>query len=114
MDVFKDALDAIYGTDIGRDAVLSGLATPIRVVDKTAGVDDATLTPAGNPGRVPTIQPAVCIRNAELSAAGLIPANVIGRILTFNGRSWKVISHRLRPGPGGEDVGESYFFLRSP
>jgi hypothetical protein len=111
MDVFKDALDAIYRTNIGRGAVLSGLGTAITVVDKTAGVDEPTLPQS--PGRVPTVQPAVCVRNAELALHGLVPANVIGRTLTFNGRTWKIISHRLRPGPGGEDVGESFLYLRS-
>jgi len=109
-DVFGDMLRDLYtGTDISTKATVSGAATTINVIDKTAGIDDER---SESGVKMPTVQPAACVRNAELTALGLEPSDLVDRTIAFNGRSWTVKAHRPRPYPGGEGPGETYLFLR--
>ncbi len=80
--------------------------TDITVIDKTGGI--AT---GDQPVQVETIEPACCIRRAELTANGLTLANLDGASITFNGSRWTIKGGSKRPIPNGARKGEVLFVL---
>jgi hypothetical protein len=101
--------DAIYGA-LGVDAVLTladTAATEIELtaVDKTFGIEVLS-----GPG-VATILPAADLRVYELDEADVAVASLDGAAIAFNGRSWRIASHEMRPSPAGEDEGEVRLIL---
>jgi len=106
---FERAMDAIYRTQIATDCVVSGVSGSIRVIDKTDGID----APAPRNGKlkVPTVAPAVVLRDKEVAAKGLTISQLVGRSLTFNGKTWWVHATEPRPRPDG--VNESLIYIRS-
>ncbi len=109
MSVFTEALDAIYDSDIGVDAVFSILTESVRVIDKTAGVE----LKVGN-ATLPTVHPAIAVRRTTLTETGVTNlATLVNTTVTVNGVEWKIINHRSAPQPGGERDGEVYLILRA-
>lgn len=109
-DIFVTALDAIYDSEIGRDASFAAFSGGARIIDKTGGVE---VKPLGNGASVNTIVPAIMVRMAELTARGVTSmAALVGTNVTFNGGTWSIINHRSSPQPGGERAGEVRLFLR--
>lgn len=101
--------DAIYAT-LGVTAQLTLTNTAadtfdLTVIDKTAGVEFGDIL------EVHTIKPAADVRMSELETHGLTRADVNGATLTFNGASWTVKTHALRPAPTGESAGELRMIL---
>lgn len=80
----------------------SGLTKELRVIDKTAGVA------VGDGVQVSTVVPACDVRTSEVSAKGLVLENLKGASISFNGKTWDVIDHEMRP------VGEIRLFLSEP
>jgi hypothetical protein len=107
-DIFSSALDVIYST-LGVPATIQGVTGSVTVVDKTAGVAD----PMASGNILPTLIPAACVRRAELAEHGVETlGDIVEKTITFNGKTWKIVSHKPRPTPMGEDLGEVYLFLR--
>jgi hypothetical protein len=110
MDFAALLYDPIYAR-LGVPAVLD-LGTDgnidLTVIDKTSGVE------IGDGVIISTIAPAADVRMTELTANNLTRQDVNGAALTFNGKTWEVKSHVMRPGPGGEDQGEMRFILSDP
>lgn len=107
MGFWQDQLDALYGTPIATDGSLSGVTEPIRVMDKTAGIE---VQHAG--GVVsPTLQPAATVRRPEITALGFEPRDLVNKTLTLNGTSWRIQSWKPRPTPEGELTGELLLYL---
>lgn len=93
---------------IGVDAVLVFEATDaepitLTVIDKTSGIDTSREVD------VQTIEPACVARMSEM--AGVDLDDLRGSAITFNGKTWHIGSHRLRPSPKGEADGEIYLIL---
>lgn len=108
MGIFGGAIDRIYRTAIATDATLQGVAQTVRVIDKSDGMD------APNPRtkvRVPTVRPAVTIRDSEVIGLGLTIAGLVSKSITFNGRTWYIHATEPRPRPDGES--ESFLYIRS-
>lgn len=109
MSIWSDALDTIYESDIGTDAVLEAFGTEeVRVLDKTSGIDLRILGKAD----VKTIVPAACIRRASLVEAGLDPVDLLRTAVTMNDQTWTIINHGYRARPDGETQGELFLILR--
>lgn len=79
----------------------------VTAIDKTAGVEVAT----SGSFDVLTIKPAAAIRVRELAALGVALAALDEATLLLNGKSWRVRSHMLKPGPQGEHKGEVFLIL---
>lgn len=109
MDMFKDMLSVIHDV-LAVEATFDDLTDPINVIDKTAGIE---LQP-GEGAAFQTILPACVVQGVDLTEAGLTPAELVNKFITFNGKRWKIINHKSRPTPEGEDSGEFYLFLRKP
>jgi hypothetical protein len=109
VDMFKDMLSVVHSV-LAVEATFDDLTDPINVIDKTEGVE---LQPGENV-KVQTILPACVVQGVDLTEMGLTPAILVGRFITFNAKRWKIINHKSRPTPEGEDSGEFYLFLRKP
>lgn len=110
MDIFADALDAIYDSEIGRDGTFSLFTPGARVIDKTGGEE---VKPLANGVGVNTIVPAILVRVSELTTRGVTDfATLVDTTATFNGGTWLIINYRSSPQPGGERAGELRLFLR--
>lgn len=107
-DFFSPALGAIYAT-LGVDAAFSNLTEPLRVIDKTDGVE----AEPGSGAMVPTLIPALCIRAKTIADAGVTVGDFVDQTVTVNGVNWSVVSYRPRPTPRGESKGEYYLYLRA-
>lgn len=106
--IFERAMDQIYRTQIATDATLQGVAKTVRVIDKSDGMDAPT---PRTKLKVPTVRPAVTIRDKEVHALGLTVANLVGKSITFNGKTWWVHATEPRPRPDG--ASESFLYIRS-
>lgn len=104
-------LDPIYATigvpaaitlDDSAETVVSGLT----VIDKTSGV-----TLGDHDAQVDTLEPACCIRHAELTSNGLAPVDLEDATIEFNGSRWKIKSFPKRPVPSGSRQGEVLLIL---
>ena len=94
----------------GADAVircLYGDAFPVRVIDRTSGVE----VTEGSGIDVKTIRPAAVIRMRELTGLGLGREDLEDAALDLNGRLWRVKATMPKPAPTGEADGELYLFL---
>lgn len=78
---------------------------PVMVLDKTAGIEIKMGTD------IQTIVPAAVVRMVELAAQGMKPPQLDYGTISFNGKNWKIVSHRLRPSPNGLDDGEALLVL---
>lgn len=79
----------------------------LTVIDKTSGVP---VTGAAG-FEVETITPAAVVRMAELTAASVARTALDRGTIEFNGKTWAITSHILRPSPGGEADGEVMLLL---
>ena len=114
MDWASLLYDPVYDV-IGETAVIlpgvGGAAVTVTALDKTAGVvvDD------GNPRTVDTtiqtLTPAIAVRMADLTAAGLTRADLEGGAIEINGAIWHIKSSKPRPSPKGEAGGELLLLL---
>jgi len=106
-------LDPLY-TTLGVAAVITletdsdsdALTFDVTVIDKTGGV-----SLGDHDSKVETIEPAACIRFAELTSNGLAPVDLEGASIEFNGSSWKIKSWPKRPVPNGARKGELLLIL---
>lgn len=110
--------DRIYER-LGVPAVLTTAGTDgddydLTVIDKTTTFDAGEGYELQNvrPVEVQSIRAACDVRMAELAEREIARAAVDGATITFNGASWKVDHHGLRPSPAGEQNGEMRLFLR--
>jgi hypothetical protein len=100
-------------TTLFYDPIYKGLSVPatingvaIRVIDKTRAKPQVT-----NGVEVRSVGPAATARIPELTKKGITRDDYEGATLTFNGRTWTVLSHELTGSPNGEDLGEVLFVL---
>lgn len=101
--------DTIYRR-LGVAAVLTTSGTDgddydVTVIDKTAGIA------VGDGNEVVTIRPACDVRAVEFFAYGLGRDDLKGAAIAFNGKTWDLTHHELRPSPAGERAGELRLFL---
>lgn len=80
-------------------------AVTLSAIDKTAGIL------VGDQVGIQTIKPACDIRAKEFFATGLVRDDLSGASITFNGKTWDITHHEVRPGPEGEALGELRLFL---
>jgi hypothetical protein len=80
--------------------------TDLTVIDKTSG-----LTVGEHDAQVTTIEPACCIRRAELDANGLSLASLDRASIEFNGSRWTIKGTPKRPIPNGAKKGEILLLL---
>lgn len=76
------------------------------MIDATTGIEvgDNMLT-------VATVEPAAIVRKADLTAASLTAANMVGVSLTLNGANWRVQSTQPKPTVHGAESGEVVLLL---
>lgn len=104
--LYKPIYESLMGTSVVVSCVFGG-RFELRGIDKTGGVEVSLAQT-----EVPTIQPAVIVRVAEMIAVGLNPDDLIDALLTINGASWKVLTFMRKPSPHGETDGELYIILQ--
>lgn len=110
MDYQAQLYDPIYDV-LGVPAMLepkSGFTSVVdlTVIDKTAGVE----VTEGKIG-IQSIYPAAVVRMAELAANGVALGDLDQTPIAFNGRAWRIRSHRAVPSPHGEGDGERLLIL---
>ncbi len=103
-------LTPIYST-LATDAVVTlpgsdGEEISLRAIEKTAG-DAAALGGYS----LQTVRPMAVVRATELSVAGVDPADLDGGEIEINGATWRIKSHRMKPGIAGETAGEVELLL---
>lgn len=109
MDYTAVLLDPIYD-GLGVAASLTpnraGAApAPVTVLDKTATIE------VSEQFDIHTVRPAATVRVRDLTDAGVAVGEVDGGTLEFNGRVWRIDSHRMKPTPDGEASGEMLMWL---
>ena len=107
MDAWSDSLLGPCYDEFARPAVLT-LAVgvfDIAAIDDTAGV----LLPG--PIGIESLHPAAAVRSVDLAALGITVAQLDNQALALNGKSWKIIAHRMKPSPAGEADGEVILIL---
>jgi hypothetical protein len=77
----------------------------VAAIDKTAGL---TLNQMVD---VQTVLPAATVRAAELVELGITLADLDGKVVTLNGKDWRIASLHANPSPNGEEDGEVYLIL---
>lgn len=108
----------LYGpvyTILGETAVLTvdALSDPVSLtyaVDKTAGIEISANNDRAELS-IQTLTPAVAVRMADITDAGLTRANLEGGTIAINGATWRIESSRPRPSPQGEAEGELLLLL---
>ena len=78
----------------------------LTVIDKTAGIELGD-----KESKVDSIEPACCIRHAELTAKGLVPSALEDGKISFNGSQWSIVAYPKRPVPSGSRKGEVLLIL---
>jgi hypothetical protein len=101
--------DTIYQT-LGVSAVLTGNNTDaveaaITVIDKTS---DAK---TGQVLDVNTVRPVAAVRMAELAGFGVGLDDLDGGGIVFNGKTYSIETHQVKPAPTGESLGEVYLIM---
>ncbi|WP_027521758.1 hypothetical protein [Bradyrhizobium sp. Ec3.3] len=108
MDYQAALLDPIYITvGVPSTLTIGSVDHGVTALDKTAGVALSV-----NGGEVDTVVPAAFVRMRELAALGIAADDVDDAILSINGGTWVVESHRMKPSPKGEADGEVYLLLK--
>lgn len=79
----------------------------LTVIDKTKGVE----IPQADGIQLQTVKPAATARMVEVLANGITVDDVDDATITFNDKSWRIVSHLMKPSPKGEDDGEVQFIL---
>lgn len=92
---------AVAGTFVTADSS----SYSVTVLDKTIGI------PVGDGVQVSTITPACDMRASEFFGHGLERNDLKSATITFNGKTWGVEYHEMRPSPEGERSGELRLFL---
>lgn len=109
IDYQKLLLDPIYNT-LGVTAALtladSTVIMGLTVIDKTAGVQLGD-----HDAQLDTLEPACCVRHATLTTLGLVPVDLEGGSIEFNGSRWKIKAYPKRPVPSGARKGELLLIL---
>lgn len=82
------------------------IVSDLTVIDKTGGV-----TIGDHDAQIDTLEPACCIRHAELTANDLTIADIDGASIEFNGSRWKIKGAPKRPVPNGAKKGEVLLIL---
>lgn len=94
---------AMYGAK-GQTAVLQPNSTDdpitVTVIWETKGITQ------GDDPQNKTIAPLARVRVSELTANGMTEDDLDDGDLTYAGKTWRILSHRLRPSPGGPETGE--------
>jgi hypothetical protein len=80
--------------------------TGLTVIDKTGG-----LTHGDHDVQIDSLEPACCIRRAELIANEITIAELDGASIAFNGSSWVIKGTPKRPTPNGSRKGEVLLIL---
>jgi hypothetical protein len=80
--------------------------TDLTVIDKTGGV-----ALGDHDAQVDTLEPACCIRHAELTANEVTIAELDGAFIAFNGSRWRIKGMPKRPVPNGARKGEVLLIL---
>ncbi len=109
MDYTAFLLNPIYD-GLGVPAALTpnhtgGTPVTVAVLDKTATVE------VSEEFDVHTVRPAATARMRELIEAAVPTGDLDGGTIAFNGRTWRIDSHRLKPSPDGEASGEVLMWL---
>jgi len=102
--------DPVYG-ELGVPATLTVgtmAAVEINVIDDTRPKTNST-----SAIDVRSVGPGAFAHIPELTAKGIARANYDGSTLTFNGRTWIVLSNQPLGSPNGEDLGEVRFQLKA-
>lgn len=106
--VFQRMLDAKYRR-LATACVLTLSSDPpqtVRAIDITSGH-----VVAGAQIETATIAPAAAVRMSELAQKSIAVATLQDGQILMNGKTWRIMSHELRPTPEGEAAGEVYLIL---
>lgn len=105
MTIWSDQLDSIYASPIASECTLvpgtGGVPVLIKAIDKTVGVEVFNDSVAGM-----TIRPAAYLRMSDVTSNGLTRGDLDQGTLTISDKTWRIVSHLLRPNPDGELKGE--------
>lgn len=98
--IFSGAAWARFSTDVTFTHPVTGKATALRGIDKSAGVAvfDQSL-------RMETMRPAAWLRKSDLDALAITNADMEGVQIVMNGVSWRIRSVSSRPNIDGEAAG---------
>lgn len=80
-------------------------AVPVVAIDKTKGVD------VSGAMDIWSLRPAAIVRMQDLTDQGVTLSEIDGARIGFNGKSWLIDSHYMKPSPHGEASGEVMLFL---
>lgn len=97
----------ILGTSAALTPGSGGAAKTVTAIDKTSGLE---VNDASQPGLL-TVKPAAMIRMSDLTANGLTRDDLDDGTIVLDGKTWRIKSHLLKPGPEGELRGEVVLFL---
>ncbi len=107
MDAWSDSLLGPCYDEFASPAVLTLVAGAFDVpaIDDTKGV--ALAGPLG----IETLTPVARVRAVDLAGLGVTVAQLDDQALALNGKSWKIIAHRMDPSPLGDTDGEVILIL---
>ena len=96
------------------DPVYDRLGVPAVIGTANITVIDDTRpkTNVGGSAEVISVGPGAFVRMPELSENGIAREDLVDSVISFNGRSWKVLASEPRGSPNGEDVGELRLLLK--
>lgn len=109
MSIWRNHYDAIYARQ-GVTAELFIATDPVSltVIETTAGVE---VSGGGRGLEVVTIKPACAVRMYELAANDVGVDDLYNKTIEFNGGTWRIENHMMKPAPTGRDEGEVYLIL---
>lgn len=97
---------ALWGRDVEINHPMRGDAINLRMIDATRGVEVG-----GDMMTLATVEPAALVRKSELTAARLLPSDLIGIAFTLNDARWRIQSTQPKPTVHGAESGEIVLML---
>lgn len=94
-------LYATFGVPMTFRSPLTNLPVTVTAIDRIAGIEtkDQKI-------HTETIKPSATIRVAEFLTLGIAIEDMEDVIVTFNGKSWRVMSSLPKPSPAGDTSSE--------
>jgi hypothetical protein len=102
-----DPIYAVLGVPALLTPATDASEIPLTVIDKTEGV----VIDEGNSISISTIKPAAVVRMSEISAKGMVRADLKQGIIRFNSGNWTIVAIQPKPSPSGP--GELYLILEA-
>ena len=114
---FTVLYDPVYAILADTGAVITtndNITVTVSAIDESAGLAMSEHNRGSGIGlaiALQTIKPTALVRMYELVGLGVAETQLNGGTIVLNAKTWKIVSHQLKPSHAGENTGEVLLIL---